>query len=185
MDVNLYLESTIRSPQASDDKTFVYATFANNTAHFIDTTNTLYAINEESITAKWYPNDNRKGDLFLYPNSQLFPGNYIAGTLEDIFEWSITTGEIGLDNPYHTYLKRLNVRMQLEAKSKVTFEIEYDSSGTWEHIADYYATRMRSYEIPIRVARADHLKLRISGRGYFRLYSIAKTLEVGSGGDES
>ena len=168
-----------------DDKTFVYATFANNTAHFIDTTNTLYAINEESITAKWYPNDNRKGDLFLYPNSQLFPGNYIAGTLEDTFEWSITTGEIGLDNPYHTYLKRLNVRMQLEAKSKVTFEIEYDSSGTWEHIADYYATRMHSYEIPIRVARADHLKLRISGRGYFRLYSIAKTLEVGSGGDES
>lgn len=171
-----------------DSKKFQYAALANNTAHFIDGDGVMYAINEDSITEKWYPNmdfDESKEIVSRYPNDKLFAGSYINGELEDTFEWSITTGVIGLDNPYRTYLKRLNVRMQMEADTKVTFEIEYDSSGTWEYVADYYATKMRSYEIPIRVARADHLKLRMSGRGYFRLYSIAKSLETGSGVDES
>lgn len=167
-----------------DEKKMIYGAYANNGAYFVDSNYDLYVINNEKIYKKWFPGQEELGPQYLYPCSQVFPGSIVNGTLEDIVEWSFTTGDIGLNSPYHQYLKRINVRLQMEANSKVLIEIEYDSSGEWEYVTEYYTSKKRSCEIPIAVQRADHVRLRMSGRGLFQLYSIAKAIETGSGGDE-
>lgn len=124
-----------------------------------------------------------------YPDREDFGREYIAlkaddlasGTLEKNFEWYVVTGDLGLDNPFNKYLKRINIRFQLESGTKLKIEVEYDSSGAWEFVTEYYATKRKSYEIPIAVKRADHVRIKLSGWGDVKIFSIAKAVEQGSG----
>jgi len=161
-----------------DDKKIIFASYANNGTYIIDSDNMMYVINNEKIYTKWFPNEN------TYPANDLYAGDITEGELEDNFEWSITTGDLGLDNPFNKYLKRINVIMQLDVATKLKIEVEYESSGDWEYVTEYYASKKKSYEIPIVVKRANHVKLRLSGWGEFKLYGISKAVEAGSGENE-
>ena len=179
-----------------DDLNVKYMTYANNATYIVDDKNNLLCINNEAIYTTYFPNqivdrrnviivDGEECDSFYnFPSEDLYPGNMVKGQLEDTLEWSFCTGDLGLDNPYKKYIKRFNIRMQQDANSCVKIEVEYDSSGLWEYVTEHYAERKKSYEIPIPVRRADHIKLRLSGWGEFRLFSIAKAVEGGSGEDE-
>ncbi len=160
-----------------DKKHLIYAAYADNGTYIVDSDNNMYVINNEKIYKKYFPSAE------LYPAETLYPGNIVEGEMEGTLEWSITTGDLGLDNPYYKYVKRINIRMNLDVGAKVKFEVQYDS-GDWEYITEVYSSKKRSFEIPIIVRRADHLKLRLSGWGGFKLYSIAKAIESGSGDDE-
>ena len=161
-----------------DDIDASYMAYANNAAYVIDYDKKLWCINNEAIKSYLFPSDT------LYPSDDLYPGLIMDGELEGLINWSVTTGDLGLDNPYKKYVKRFNIRMQQDANSCVKIEVEYDSSGLWEYVTEHYAERKKSYEIPIVVQRADHIRLRLSGWGEFRLFSIAKAVEAGSGDDE-
>ncbi len=173
-----------------------YAAYANNATYIIDNDGTLFCINNEAIYTVVFPHqiikqeniievDGVEYDSFYnFPSNELYPGPIIEGELEGTLEWSFTTGDLGLDSPYNKYVKRINLRMHQDVSSKVKIEVEYDSSGDWEYVTEHYAAKKKSYEIPIAVRRADHVRLRISGWGEFRLYSITKAVEGGSGEEE-
>lgn len=173
-----------------------YAAYANNATYIIDNDGKLFCINNEAIFTVLFPHqivkqeniivvDGIEYDSFYnFPSENLYPGPIIEGEMEDTLEWSFTTGDLGLDNPYNKYVKRINLRMQQDVNSKVKIEVEYDSSGEWEYVTEHYTAKKKSYEIPIAVRRADHVRLRISGWGEFRLYSLTKAVEGGSGEEE-
>ena len=161
-----------------DDLKILFMTYANHCAYLIDKDYTMYAINNEYIYLYNYPSDE------LFPSNNLYPGFTNLAPYENTIEWSFVTGDLGLDNPYNKYLKRINLRMSLDVNAKIKIEVEYDSSGEWEYVTEHYANKKRSYDIPIAVRRADHVRLRISGWGEFRLYSITRAVESGSGEDE-
>ena len=149
-----------------------------NTTYIIDFNKTIYAINNEYIYLYNFPASD------LLPDDDLFPGYQNVAPYEDDIQWSFTTADLGFDNPYHKYVKRIVLRMQLDISTKLRIEVEYDSSGEWEFVTEHYADKKRSYEIPIQVRRADHIRLRLSGWGEFRLFSITRAVESGSGEDE-
>lgn len=95
-------------------------------------------------------------------------------------EWMAETGEIGISSPDMKYISRLNVRMQLDIGSEVSFYAQYDFSDTWEHLFTMQGTNLRSFSIPIRPKRCDNMKLRMEGVGMVKIYSITKTIEQGS-----
>lgn len=95
-------------------------------------------------------------------------------------EWQAITGVMGTDSPDKKYISRLVVRMALEIGTTVVFYVEYDSSGEWEHLFTMSGTSLRSFSVPIRPKRCDHLRLRIDGMGVAKIYSICKTIEQGS-----
>ena len=161
-----------------DDLRAKYMVYANNATYIIDFYNKVYAINNEYIYIYNFPSDD------LNPESTLFPGRINLAPYEDKLEWWFITGDLGLDNPYNKYVKRLNLRMALDVGAKVKIEVEYDSSGNYEYVTEHYADKKKTYEIPIQVKRADHIKLKLSGWGEFRLYSLTKAVEGGSGEDE-
>jgi hypothetical protein len=99
---------------------------------------------------------------------------------EGAVKWMAETGIIGTDTPYRTYIQRLDVRMSLELGSHVSFFIQYDSTGAWEHVytADY--RELSSFSVPIRPRRCDHLRIRMVGTGPAKIFSICKHTGKGS-----
>ena len=99
---------------------------------------------------------------------------------EEPVEWMAETGTLGIYTPDRKYVSRLNVRMSLDLGTRVYFYAQYDSSGEWEHLFTMTGTSLRSFAVPIRPKRCDHMRIRIVGKGDAKIYSIAKTIEQGS-----
>ena len=163
-----------------DDTTVRGFAYANGGLYMIDDANQLMVINKEKIYQRLFPDDYSRGDQYSYPNDELYPGDSMSGELESAVEWSATTGEIGLDSPYQKYIKRLMLRLSIDKDAFFKIEVMYNSSDAWETILEYLCTRKRSYVVPIRTKRCDHMRLRFSGTGEVRLLSMAKEIEEGS-----
>jgi hypothetical protein len=94
--------------------------------------------------------------------------------------WEAVTGVIGTDSPDKKYVSRLDVRMKLVPGAVVSFYAEYDSIGEWEYLFTMTGKDLRSFPVPVKPKRCDHLRLKIVGEGEAKIYSICKTVEWGS-----
>ena len=138
----------------------------------------------------WHKEDGVHADAFCSCRGEMYYIDHDAGSIRTVFgsgtvdtepvEWMAETGIIGTDYPDRKYISRIVVRMSLAFGSKVCFSIEYDSSGEWEELFEMRGVRLRSFAIPVRPKRCDHLRLRIEGKGEAKIYSITKTVETGS-----
>lgn len=157
-----------------DDMFLTFAVSTTKALYLVDDMNTLWMVNEEAMFIKRYPSEDE------YPSEDSYPGAVISGETEPTYEWMLETGDIGIDSPFQKYVKRIDIRLLIEQDSLFRVEVSYDSTDDWNVLYDYYCTKKRSYSIPIHVQRCDHFKLRFSGFGEFRIFSIAKVIEEGS-----
>lgn len=122
-----------------------------------------------------------RGDLYFidYSTNSIMSvkGN---GTLENDIEWSAVTGLIGTDTPDKKYISRLDVRMKLIPGATVSIYAEYDSMGSWELLCNMTGRDLRSFAIPIKPKRCDHMRLKFVGKGDAKIFSICKNVEWGS-----
>ena len=124
------------------------------------------------------------GNLWLSGNVREVP---VGATPEDVVESMAETGDF---TNYSTSAAqygsnekgtaKLHVRMELEAGAEVTISIQFDSSGEWETVKKLTAAKKQSYYLPIIPRRSDHYRLRIEGKGDYRLYSLAREDYSGS-----
>ena len=99
---------------------------------------------------------------------------------EQAVEWMAETGEFGITSPDMKYISKLDIRMTLDPGSIMNIYAQYDLSDEWEHVAVIYGTALRSFAIPVRPKRCDYMRLRLTGTGPAKIYSITKTIEQGS-----
>ena len=123
-----------------------------------------------------------RGDLYYidYADKQIKTVRGTGVEETDTIKWVAETGIIGTDSPDKKYISRMDVRLSLTANSRVFFYVQYDSTSEWEHLLTMIGTTLKSFSIPIRPKRCDHLRLRILGEGDAKIYSICKTIEQGS-----
>ena len=95
-------------------------------------------------------------------------------------KWMVETGEIGISSPDMKYISRINIRMAMDIGAGINIYAQYDFSDEWEPVCTLVSTNLRSFSIPIRPKRCDHMKIRIEGEGIAKIYSITKTIEQGS-----
>lgn len=142
-------------------------------------------------TAKglWHKEDDLPAYLFCSCRNELYcataDGRIIAMlgsgySYEGMVSWMAETGIIGASLPNSKYLAKLNIRMVLELGSHATILAQYDSVGDWESLGFITGTDLRSFTIPVRPRRCDHLRLRIEAEGKGMIFSITKTLAHGS-----
>ena len=125
---------------------------------------------------------NCRGDLYYidYADKQIKTVRG-TGTLDTaLVKWEAITGVFGTDSPDKKYISRIDVRLLLSVGASVTFYAEYDSSGEWEYLYSKTGTTLCSFAIPMRPKRCDHMRLKITGSGDAKIYSICKTIEQGS-----
>ncbi len=94
-------------------------------------------------------------------------------------KWYAETGLLGVSDPDKKYISRIDVRMSLDVSSYVDLYIQYDSSGVWEKAFSMLGEKLRSFSVPVRAKRCDHMRLRLEGAGEAKVFSICKTIEGG------
>ena len=102
------------------------------------------------------------------------------GDEEDVVHFSCTSGLIGYTVTEQKYISRLSLRLILPRGSRMDVWLEYDSDGVWRHAGHLRGQGTGSFLLPVRPRRCDHFRLRLTGEGDARLYSIAKHLTKGS-----
>ena len=68
----------------------------------------------------------------------------------------------------------------MDAGATAGIWVEYDSSGEWIASGNIQRSGTGTVVIPIRPRRCDHMRMKLSGTGAVKIFSIARTLEVGS-----
>lgn len=107
--------------------------------------------------------------------------NGASGTLETSVSWSAESGLMGYEYPDQQYMSRFNIRVKLGNGSTLALALQYDSSGVWVDMGTYTGNaKTDTITIPVKPLRCDHLRLKLSGTGDVKIYSIARYLEVGS-----
>ena len=154
----------------------------------MDAKNQYHLFVYDTAKAMWHKEDNLHAECFCSCDDEMYAiadGKIItlfgSGTKDTApVEWMAQTGEIGLSSPDMKYISRMNVRMSLAPGATVDFYVQYELSDEWEHIWNMTGTSLRSFSVPIRPKRCDHMKLKIVGKGEAKIYSITKTIEQGS-----
>jgi len=110
--------------------------------------------------------------------------------------WERTFGITGIDvsssvDLNFKYVSQVLIRFYMEMDATFKVQVEYDSLGEWETVCDIkneyvYSRRdtqsysmLRSMEIPFIPKRCDHMRIKISGSGYVKVFSISKKVEGG------
>lgn len=142
-------------------------------------------------TAKgmWHIEDDLPARLFCSCRDELYcatEDNRIIAMLgsgeqyEELVPWMFETGILGGSLPEKKYLVKLNIRLVLEAGSSINILAQYDSVGPWVNLGFITGTDLRSFTIPVKPRRCDHLRLRVEGEGPGMVFSITKTYSHGS-----
>lgn len=144
----------------------------------------------DTLRGMWHREDDTQATQFCNCRGDLYYIDYAdnqiktvkgTGVLESAkLKWEAVTGIIGTDSPDKKYISRLDVRMSLTYGSRVLFFIQYDSSPGWEQLFAMMGTTLKSFSVPIKPQRCDHLRIKIVGEGDAKIYSICKTIEQGS-----
>lgn len=138
----------------------------------------------------WHREDNTRAMAFCTCRGELYYTEYNSTKIMTMMgsgepdtkpvSWMAETGVIGTDSPDKKYISRLDVRMSLTLGATVMFFVQYDSLGEWEPLYTMTGVTLRSFYVPIRPKRCDHLRLRMVGEGMAKIFSICKSVEQGS-----
>ena len=96
----------------------------------------------------------------------------------DVSFWGIT-GAQGLSVSSRKFVSRVTVRFAPAAGSVLFISIEYDGSGVFVPIGTFYGKGLKTISVPVRIRRCDHFRIKLSGKGDVKIFSIVKTLEEG------
>lgn len=144
----------------------------------------------DSARGMWHREDDTQAVEFCTCRGELYYIDKADGKIKTILgsgnaaeekiKWMAESGIIGTSSPDKKYISRLDIRLSIEVGTVIDIYIQYDSCGEWEHIHQMLGAKLRSFSIPIRPKRCDHLQLRIDGEGSAKIFSICKTVEQGS-----
>ena len=157
----------------------------------IDTEGAWHLFVCDTLKGMWHREDDTEAAEFCNCRGELYYIDRADNQIKAVkgtgvkevrpIKWSATTGVMGTDSPDKKYISRIDVRMKLDVGARVSFYAEYDSSGEYEHLFTTPPSKsLRSFAVPIRPQRCDHMRLRIVGEGDAKIYSICKTVEWGS-----
>lgn len=118
--------------------------------------------------------------IYAMTEDGLWSMNGEDGEPEAYVDWMAESGILYYQYPDKKYVSRFNLRMSMEEGAWMDIFIQYDSDGIWERKGRIRLSGTGTVTVPVCPRRCDHMQIRLEGRGQFRLFSIAKILEIGS-----
>ncbi len=122
------------------------------------------------------------GQLYLWDGRDLWaadpsrePDWENADGVEEAIDFSLVTGDIGLDRAEEQYLSRLTLRLDAETRSRVELDVSYDG-GVWEPAAALtIEAKRKCADLSFVPRRCGTFRLRLRGSGQIVLRSVART----------
>lgn len=119
-----------------------------------------------------------QGELLLTGNAQDPPGEAVE---EEPFEWFAEFSDFTEEDPNKKGVCKIQIRLELEAGASVQVWMMADSDGQWRKVSSALGEgAKRSYYLPIVPRRADHYRLKLTGTGGCRIYSLVREYYSGS-----
>ena len=103
-------------------------------------------------------------------------------TDEEPVKWMCEFADAYNKSPDAKGITKLQLRIEFDKAAHCDVEIMYDSDGKWIYAGRIDGSEKQEFVVPLIVRRCDHYKIRLSGKGGCRLYSLAKELYYGSDG---
>ena len=97
----------------------------------------------------------------------------------DFYEYTTYTSA-SVPIPQKKGIGKLLVRLELDEGASVKIEMQFDSDGVWREVKTLQAEKKRSFYLPIVPRRCDHFRIRMTGSGGCRLYSLVREVYTGS-----
>lgn len=100
---------------------------------------------------------------------------------EETVQWQAEFADFTEEEPNHKGFSKLQLRLELDEGASCQVWIQFDSDGLWRKVRQALGEgAKRSYVLPVVPRRADHYRLRITGTGDCRIYSLTREYYVGS-----
>jgi len=103
-----------------------------------------------------------------------------AGTKESSVSWMAESGILYYEYANRKYLSRFTVKVWLAEGASMKVWIQYDSDGVWKDVGTVTRKGMGTTLLPVKPRRCDHLKIKFTGTGDAKVFSVTRILEVGS-----
>ena len=122
---------------------------------------------------------DEKGNVVERESSLVLHSALEGEECEKDVRYMFETGFVGFETPSRKYICRLDLRLMLELGTSFSVWIQYDSDGRWVQLSRYIGNLPlpKAQTIHVMPRRCDHFKLRITGTGKFKLYSITRIYE--------
>ena len=118
------------------------------------------------------------GELWIAGN----PAEVPAGAEpEGSIQWMAEFCDFTDESPNRKGLSKLQIRLELDPGSTVDVWLQFDSDGRWHKVRQTLGEgKKRSCYLPIIPRRADHYRLKLTGTGGCRIFSLTREFYVGS-----
>ena len=103
-----------------------------------------------------------------------------VGTVEETVTSMCEFADFTAGSPNHKGITKLQLRVEIEPNAVLRVEIMYDSNGIWQTVQTLAAQGKTSCYLPVIPRRCDHFRIRLSGQGEWKLYSLTCEQYIGS-----
>lgn len=102
---------------------------------------------------------------------------------EEWVEWFAQSGEIGFEYPDYKYVSRITLRAFVPSHSELQLQISYDDRP-FETVGTIRGdSSIATQSIAFAPFRCDHYRIKLSGHGDVRIYTMATTFDTGAEDD--
>ena len=120
---------------------------------------------------------SRQGDVWVAGGQEL-PEDLET---EPPVEWMAEFSDFTADDPNKKAVSKLQIRLELDPGATAQIYLMFSSDGIWRNVGGTLGqTEKRSYYLPIVPRRGDHYRLKITGTGGCRVYSLTREYYIGS-----
>lgn len=121
---------------------------------------------------------NDKGEIWILSALAQLPADTQE---EEAVSWEAEFGDFTEQEPNKKRITKLQLRLELDEGATVQVLMQFDSDGRWQRVgAAIGQGAKRSYYLPIVPRRADHYRLKLTGTGGCRIYSLSIETSTGS-----
>lgn len=158
-----------------------------------DTDETWHLFTYDTRLGLWYREDNTQavgfawdkelymlagdGKLWMDGRARSAPqGAQLETGLASVAEF----GDFVESDPNQKGTAKIQIRLEVDGGAQVTVDMQFDSDGVWRTVATLAPEVKRSYYLPIIPRRSDHFRIRFTGTGGWKLWSLTRENYSGS-----
>lgn len=153
-----------------------------------DSSNAWHLFHYTARLGLWIREDNTHAVAFAYLSGlycMSTGGTFLVDSPngnESSVTWEALFGDFTDQDPNRKGVSKIQIRLELEANSQCQVWMSYDDASYGESPiwSTTTAENKRSYYLPIVPRRCDHYRIKLTGYGQVRLYSLAREQYSGS-----
>ena len=122
--------------------------------------------------------DTKDGMLYiLNDNGDICP---IYGDKDEVIDWELESCDQYGSSIDTKYISNIKLNLWMAIGSEVTVYLKCDDEPIWQRMSYIRSTANKTYLIPIIPKRCSKYRIKLSGKGAFKLYAVSRDIEGGS-----